>query len=71
MQLPHYRSQPAASTRTAAPLRHLQNVEYGLRADPLDAVVTDLAAHAFQAKPPWVIPSGERFGARLFQHTYP
>jgi hypothetical protein len=68
-QLAHQLRQAAAGACATAALRNFQNVEDGLRADPLDAVVTNFPAKTFQAEPPWVILSRNRISARLLQHT--
>jgi hypothetical protein len=46
-ELAHQFGQPSARARPAASLRNFQDVEHGLCADALNAVVTDFAAQAF------------------------
>jgi hypothetical protein len=67
-QLAHKFRQAAAGTCTSATLRNFQKVQDGLRADPLNAVVTDLSTETFETKLPWVYPRGNRSGSCSPQH---
>jgi hypothetical protein len=53
-QLGHDFRQPARGASTAAALRDFQDVEYGLRANAVNAVVADLAPQPFQPQLPWI-----------------
>jgi hypothetical protein len=48
-------------------LRNFQDIEQGLRSDPLDAIVANLSAQSLQSQPPGIsIPCG-KFGLTLSQ----
>ena len=48
-EVAHHPGKAAARARSPTALEHLQMVEQSLRANSLDAIVADLASHAFQA----------------------